>query len=106
MSSNPSSKPDLSSNTPDIPTGLPTKPFNESQWLLTNPYREKMPSALSKRDGKFGKLGKKATIEVNSHAVQSWPDKSVYQYDVSQNASTFWGFYPIDLITDHDRIRR
>lgn len=87
MSSNPSSnrgsKPDRSSDTPDIPTGLPTKPFNEVQWFLTNPYREQMPNALSKRDGKFGKLGKKAAIELNSHVVQTWPDKSVYQYDVS-----------------------
>jgi hypothetical protein len=88
MSSNPASKPDLSSNTPDIPTGLPTKPFNEEQWLLTNPFREQMPSELSKRAGKFGKLGKKATIEVNSHAILTWPDKSVYQYDVSQDPLT------------------
>lgn len=89
MSSNPSSKPDLSSNTPDIPTGLPTKPYNETQWFLTNPYREQMPSALSKRDGVFGKLGKKAPIEINSHAIQTWPDKSVFQYDVSQDLPTF-----------------
>ena len=47
-----------------------------------NEYRDQMPTALARRDGNFGKAGKKAMIEVNSHAVLSWPQKDVYQYDI------------------------
>lgn len=77
-------RPDLSSDKIEgRPTGMPKKPFNDVQWMETNPFRDQMPTQLTKRDGKFGKMGKKATIELNSHAVLSWPDKTVYQYDVS-----------------------
>lgn len=80
----PSGKPDLSSDTPDIPTGFPTEPFHHGTDLFgTNHWREQMPTELAKRDGKFGKLGKKAPIEVNSHLVTQYPTKDVFQYDVS-----------------------
>jgi len=46
-------------------------------------FRDQMPTTLAKRDGKFGKAGKKTLIEINSHAVQDWPNKTVFQYDVS-----------------------
>ena len=72
---------DLSSDTPDIAVGLPSKPF-VTDLLADNPWREKMPSQSMYRQG-FGKAGKAAKIQVNSHAVQSWPQKPVYQYDVS-----------------------
>lgn len=74
----------MSSNTPDIPTGLPTTPFDNTLFG-TNHFRNQMPTALSKRNGRYGKLGKKAVIEINSHEVLEWPQKSVYQYDVSHS---------------------
>ena len=72
---------DLSSDTPDIEVGLPSKPF-VTDLLADNPWREKMSSQSMHRQG-FGKAGKAVKIQVNSHAVQSWPQKPVYQYDVS-----------------------
>ena len=48
-----------------------------------NIFRAQMPTTLSKREGKFGKAGKKALIEINSHIVKDWPTRTVYQYDVS-----------------------
>lgn len=49
---------------------------------LANPEREKMPTTLMGRP-KFNKSGKPATINVNSHRIEAYPTKTVYQYDVS-----------------------
>lgn len=77
-------RPDLSTDKIEgRPTGMPKKAFNDVEWMESNPFRNQMPTQLTKRDGKFGKMGKKATIELNSHAVLTWPDKVIYQYDVS-----------------------
>ena len=81
MSSDPS-KPERSSNT-SAPKKGPFVSKTLIETLQTNPFREQMPTTLAKRDGKFGQAGKKVVIEVNSHAVKEWPDKTVYQYDVS-----------------------
>ena len=59
----------------------PDKPMKEDLFF-TNKFRDQMPTTLMKRD-KFGTVGKKVGIEINSHAVKAWPDKTVYQYDVS-----------------------
>lgn len=59
------------------------KPLTHPLWEDTNVFRDQMPTTLAKRDGKFGKAGKKTLIEINSHAVQDWPNKTVFQYDVS-----------------------
>ena len=65
--------------------GLDTRPDKppKEDLFFTNPFRDEMPTELLKRNNKFGTAGKKAFIEVNSHAVKAWPDKTVYQYDVS-----------------------
>ena len=76
---------DLSSDTPDIEVGLPTKPFITNV-LADNPFRDQMPSEAMHRPN-FGKAGKPAKIQVNSHAVQSWPQKPVYQYDVNHSST-------------------
>ena len=78
--SQPGSKPEKSSD---------SKKSRQLQWVAlpyeptTNPFRDQMPTTLTRRDGKFGKAGKKAIINVNSHAVTDWPTSTVYQYDVS-----------------------
>ncbi len=76
-----STTPDLSSNTPDIPVGMPDKPFINTI-SDTNVFRDQMPNQSMTRVG-FGKAGKQAKIQVNSHVVKSWPERDVYQYDVS-----------------------
>ena len=81
MSSNPPGSKNKSSDIPDIPTGLPTKPFR-TELLDTNPFRDQMPTQLMQR-GKYGTLGKIAEIEINSHVVTAWPRMDVFQYDVS-----------------------
>ncbi len=53
----------------------------------SNPWREKMPTDLEKRPG-FGKLGKPALLNVNSYEVTAFPNKTVYQYDVSVKDSS------------------
>ena len=58
--------------------------FRHATW--TNPYREKMPTTLMGRP-KFNKSGKPATINVNSHRIEAYPTKTVYQYDVSSQPS-------------------
>lgn len=73
--------PDMSSDTPDIPVGLPEKPFRTTI-SDTNEFRAQMPSQSMHRAG-FGKAGKQAKIQINSHIVKAWPERPVYQYDVS-----------------------
>ena len=78
-----SSKGDKSSNTPDIPTGLPMEPTNNPIIEpIPNKFRNQMPTALMSRKG-FSKLGKPATIQLNSHIVEQWPTINVCQYSVS-----------------------
>ena len=77
---------DLSSDKPDIPTGLPkykfiTNPFDDNQ------FRDQMPTQAMNRPG-FGKLGKAAKIQINSHIVTGFPTRDVFQYDVSSCPST------------------
>lgn len=71
---------DLSSDIPDIPTGLPTKAFRHGL-LDTNEFREKMPSQSMLRPG-FGKDGKAVPININSHEVAPFSGKNVYQYNI------------------------
>lgn len=61
--------------------GLPSKPFR-TDIFDSNPWRLKMSTELEKRPG-FGKLGKAATININSFPIEKFPNKTVYQYDVS-----------------------
>ena len=78
-----SGKVDKSSNTPDIGVGLPTKPTNTPIIdPIPNPFRDQMPTTLMSRKT-FSKAGKPATIQLNSHVVEQWPNIDVYQYDVS-----------------------
>ena len=65
--------------------GLDTRPDKppKEDLFFTNPFRDEMPTELLKRNNIFGNAGKKVGIEINSHAVKAWPDKTVYQYDVS-----------------------
>ena len=81
MSSNPSLKPPQpSSKTPDTKSTAPPSQIIEP---TINQFREQMPTTLAKRDGKFGKAGKKALVDINSHPITKWPDQTVFQYDVS-----------------------
>ncbi len=74
---------DKSSDTPDIPTGLHTKPTNNPIWdYVINPFRDQMPTTLMSRKA-FSKAGKQAVIQLNSHVVEQWPTIDVSQYDVS-----------------------
>lgn len=93
-----SNAPDLSSDTPDIPVGMPDKPFLNTI-SDTNPFRDQMPSASMHREG-FGKAGKPAKIQVNSHLVKSWPERPVYQYDVSHSVCPARGI----LLTCHAKV--
>ena len=74
-------KRDLSSDKPDIPVGMPTKPFITNPFD-NNPYRDQMPTKAMLRPG-FGKGGKAAKIQINSHAVLRFPTIEIFQYDVS-----------------------
>ena len=79
-SSNPKDK---SSDTPDIPVGLPSRPTNNPIIPpIPNKYRDQMPATLMSRPA-FSKAGKQAQIQVNSHVIEQWPNINVYQYDVS-----------------------
>lgn len=49
---------------------------------FANPEREKMPTTLMGRP-KFNKSGKPAQININSHKIEAYPTRTVYQYDVS-----------------------
>ena len=79
-------KKDLSSDKPDIPTGFPKYKFISSPFD-DNPFRDQMPTKAMNRPG-FGKLGKAAKIQINSHAVTSFPTRDVFQYDVSSRPSS------------------
>ena len=72
---------DLSSDKPDIPTGFPKYKFI-SDPFDDNPFRDQMPTKAMNRPA-FGKAGKAAKIQINSHLVTSFPTRDVYQYDVS-----------------------
>ena len=93
---------DLSSDTPDIETGMPSKPFI-TDVLADNPFRAEMPSQAMHRTG-FGKAGKPAKIQINSHAVQSWPQRPVYQYDVSHRCTDSLPTFTNHKFTDLDWI--
>ena len=81
MSSDPSSKPlQASAKTPETKSSAPPTQIIEA---TVNVFRDQMPTTLAKRDGKFGKAGKKALVDINSHPITSFPSKTVYQYDVS-----------------------
>lgn len=94
--------PDLSSDTPDIPVGMPDKPFINTI-SDTNPFRDQMPTQSMHRIG-FGKAGKQAKIQINSHLVKSWPERPVYQYDVSHHDDHPMGFTDIST-TGFDWVR-
>ena len=49
---------------------------------FTNEYRKKIDVNLKPR-GPYGKLGRAAKVNINSHVVQGWPTKDIWQYDVS-----------------------
>ena len=78
MSSGTSQK---ASSAPSASSGLLTEAFR-SEIRDTNPWREKMPTPMMQRPA-FGKLGKPAAVNVNSHIVTNFPTKHIYQYDVS-----------------------
>ena len=80
-----STRVDKSSNTPDIPVGLPKEPMGVP-FEPPNPFRDQMPTTLMNRKG-FSKAGKGEIIQVNSHVVEQWPSINVYQYDVSTPSS-------------------
>ncbi len=71
----------LSAGSGDVSSGLPDKGFT-NPLIDTNPFRDQMPGELMKRTP-FGVFGKPSAVSVNSHRVEQWPDKDVYQYDVS-----------------------
>ena len=96
----PGGKPDLSTDVNDIPSGIPTTPIVREDIFYTNPFRGQMPTELAKRDGKFGKAGKKAVIEINSHKVTGFPTKDVFQYDVSLD------LMPCSQLTPADTLER
>lgn len=74
---------DKSSDTPDIPTGLPTKPTNTLIIdPIPNPFRNQMPTNMMARK-EFSKAGKPASIQINSHIIEAWPKINIAQYDVS-----------------------
>ena len=68
------------SSSGSIPSGLPTEAFR-SEIIDTNEWRAKMPTEMMQRPG-FGKLGKPAQIAINSHVVNKYPTKDIFQYDV------------------------
>lgn len=78
----------LSSNTPDIPTGMPKKAFIGDPMGGANEFRDQVPQNMMVRPA-FSKAGKPATIQVNSHIVEQWPTRDVFQYDVSRSADLF-----------------
>ena len=53
--------------------------------LPANPFRDQMPTKLMQRgEVGFGKAGKTAKVNINSHEVLQWPNRDVYLYDVSR----------------------
>ena len=80
---------DLSSGKPDIPRAL--RDYKHVSSIIDdNPFRDQMPTKAMNRTG-FGKLGKAAKIQINSHIVTGFPTREVYQYDVSLCLSTVAG---------------
>ena len=71
----------------EISSGPPIGPFR-TDMIDTNPWREKMPTELMQRTA-FGRLGKPATININSYPVAEFPTKQVYQYNVSAAPDNF-----------------
>ena len=71
------------------PMSLPQKmPFpTRNYYEDNNPFRLQMPTSLMPR-AKFNTSGKPATINVNSHRILSYPNRTIYQYDVG-TFSTF-----------------
>jgi hypothetical protein len=48
----------------------------------TNEYKLDIPTDLPVRHT-FNSVGKEIKVRVNQYKVLTWPDKKVYQYDVS-----------------------
>ena len=78
-------KQDLSSGKPIIPRWVPGYKF-VSPLIDDNQFRDQMPTKAMNRPG-FGKLGKAAKIQINSHIITSFPTRDVFQYDVSPRLS-------------------
>ena len=51
---------------------------------FNNEYRQKINLTLKPR-GPFGKKGRPIKVAINSHKVEAWPNKDVFQYDVSSD---------------------
>ena len=77
MSSGPAKTP---SSGRTVPSGIPEKSLINDPFEA-NPFRDQMPTNLMLR-ARFGKLGKPIGLNVNSHIVQDFPTKDVFQYDV------------------------
>ena len=52
----------------------------------SNEFRKQIDVNLKSR-GTFGKAGRPVKVSINSHVVQGWPNKDIFQYDVSGRAS-------------------
>ena len=82
------------SSSKTVTSGLPSLGFR-SEIIDTNPWREKLPTQLMRRPA-WGKLGKSATVNINSYQVTNFPTKSIWQYDVRHN--TKYVFVCADIV--------
>ena len=71
---------------PDPATDFHPKPPGGAP--ITNPYREQMPKSLMRRPA-FGKTGRPYKVAINSHVVEQWPTRDIFQYDVSARSPLF-----------------
>ena len=47
-------------------------------------YQQQLPAINMPRPSKFNSSGTAVLMDINSHKVIAYPDKTVYQYDVSR----------------------
>ena len=55
----------------------------------TNTYKYQLPTELPRRPQPGNTAGKEVTIRVNSYNIVKYPDKTIYQYDVSGPCTPF-----------------
>ncbi|MCJ1277895.1 hypothetical protein MMC21_005709 [Puttea exsequens] len=77
---------------PDLSTTVPIRPVISKSLVLpildpNNPWRDKMPDTVMQRPA-FGRAGKTAKIQINSHIIKRFPTIAVYQYDVVIGSGT------------------
>lgn len=51
--------------------------------VITNPPKGQIPDAMPPRPAKLNNLGKECNIGLNTYHVTQFPNKPVYQYDVT-----------------------